>query len=65
MIILEYIVVYDTVLVSIQGLDQRIYFFSPIPTAFFAFVSSESSLWFEFEEKVSPAFWPALLSDWG
>jgi hypothetical protein len=45
--------------------DQQIYFFSPIPTVFFAFVSNESSLWFEFEENVSPTFWPALLSDWG
>jgi hypothetical protein len=44
--------------------DQRIYF-SPIPTAFFASVSNESSLWFEFEENVLPAFWLALLSDWG
>jgi hypothetical protein len=30
-----------------------------------ALVSNESSLWFEFEENVSPAFWLALLSDWG
>jgi hypothetical protein len=27
--------------------------------------SRDSSLWFEFPDKVSPAFWDADLSDWG